>query len=78
MEPDGPGTSDGVAARGFVNGKGPQAKRSGRDSAEGAYRTEVPGPQATRRRSGQAPAGEIAAKPAKTRRRHGGVAGEHP
>ena len=29
---------DGVAARGFVSGRGPQAQRSGRDSPAGAYR----------------------------------------
>ena len=34
--------SDGVAARGFVNGRGPLDQRdSGRDSAEGAYRPEA-------------------------------------
>ena len=52
--------SDGVAARGFVNGRGPltdgwlaesllsdkQADVSGRDSAESAYRSEAYGCQA--------------------------------
>ena len=47
---DGTGTSGGVVARDFVNGRGPQAKRSGRDSLGGAYRAEVPMPQAKRRR----------------------------
>ena len=35
-------TSGGVVARDFVNGRGPLARRdNGRDSAAGAYRTEV-------------------------------------
>ena len=34
------GVSDGVAARGFVNGRGPDL--SGRDSSEGAYRSDTP------------------------------------
>jgi len=47
MEPEGQGPSDGVAVRGLVNGRGPQAKRSGKDSPEGAYRPDGPCPQAT-------------------------------
>ena len=35
--------SDGVAARGFVNGRGPDL--SGRDSSEGAYRSEASAPE---------------------------------
>ena len=49
-KPDGSGTSDGVATLGRVRGRGPRAKRSGRDSPEGAYRAEVPVPQAKQRR----------------------------
>ncbi len=34
-------TSDGVAAHGFVNGRGPRPSGRGRDRTEGPYRAEV-------------------------------------
>ena len=43
--------SDGVAARGFVSGRGPQAQRIGKDSPAGAYRPKPTRP-GTRARSG--------------------------
>ena len=41
------GTSDGVAARGFVNGRGPP-RSGGRESTAGAHRSEVPARRQTR------------------------------
>ena len=43
------GTSDGVAARGFVNGRGPP-RSGGRESTAGAHRSEVPARRQTRPR----------------------------
>ena len=43
------GTSDGVAARGFVNGEGPP-RSGGRESTAGAHRSEVPARRQTRTR----------------------------
>ena len=43
------GTSDGVAARGFVNGRGPP-RSGGRESTAGAHRSEVPARRQTRTR----------------------------
>ena len=42
--PERQGPADGVAARGCVNGRGPQAKRRGRDRAVGPYRSAGPLP----------------------------------
>ena len=44
--------SDGVAARGFVSGRGPQAQRSGKDSPAGAYRPKPTRPSARARSYG--------------------------
>ena len=43
------GTSDGVAARGFVNGRG-LPRSGGRESTAGAHRSEVPARRQTRTR----------------------------
>ena len=43
------GTSDGVAARGFVNGRG-LPRSGGRESTVGAHRSEVPARRQTRTR----------------------------
>ena len=60
---NGRGPSGGVAARGLVSGRGPQAKRSGRDSPEGAYRSEGPRPGGRRRASAGASAAPSCGRP---------------
>ena len=52
------GTSDGVAARGFVNGRGPP-RSGGRESTAGAHRSEVPARRQTRTRKRSLPAGRV-------------------
>ena len=42
MEPERQGAEDGMATLGRVRGRGPQAKRSGKDSPEGAYQPRPP------------------------------------
>ena len=48
------GTSDGVAARGFVNVRGPP-RSGGRESTAGAHRSEVPARRQTRSREHDPP-----------------------
>ena len=56
------GTSDGVAARGFVNGRG-LPRSGGRESTGGAHRSEVPARRQTRTREhGPCPQAESAAE----------------